>query len=141
VIVSPAVYRFLADSVVVIHLGFVLFVVLGGVLVLRRPRLMWLHLPAAAWGALIEFGGWICPLTPLENHLRALGREPGYAGGFVEHYVLAVLYPSGLTRGIQLAIGIFVLAVNGYVYWRVFRRPRAAGGVRPSAVEPKPRHP
>ena len=124
--ISPAVYRFLADAVVVIHLGFVLFVVLGGVLVLRRPKLMWLHLPAAAWGALIEFGGWICPLTPLEHHLRDLGRQEGYAGSFVEHYITHVMYPAGLTRGMQIAIGVFVLAVNGFVYWRVFTRRRRA---------------
>lgn len=124
-IVSPAVYRVLADAVVVIHLAFVGFVVLGGLLVLRWPRVMWAHLPAAAWGALISFRGWVCPLTPLENHLRELGRQPGYEGGFVEHYLLAVLYPSGLTREMQGAIGVFVLAVNAFVYWRVFRRHRS----------------
>lgn len=116
---SPAAYRFLADAVVVIHFCFVLFVVLGGLLVLRWRQLMWLHLPCAAWGALIEFGGWICPLTPLENHLRALGRQAGYAGGFVEHYIVAIMYPAGLTRWMQLVLGVFVLAVNGFVYWRV----------------------
>jgi len=121
---SPAVYRFLADAVVVIHFGFVLFVVLGGVLVLRWRGLMWAHLPCAAWGALIEFGGWICPLTPLENHLRDLGRRPGYEGGFVEHYIVAVMYPAGLTRWMQLVLGLLVLAVNGLVYWRVFRTRR-----------------
>jgi hypothetical protein len=126
---SPAAYRFLADAVVVIHFCFVLFVVLGGLLVLRWRRLMWLHLPCAAWGALIEFGGWICPLTPLENHLRALGRQPGYAGGFVEHYIVAIMYPAGLTRWMQLALGFFVLAVNGFVYWRVF-----SGGRRRARV-------
>jgi Protein of Unknown function (DUF2784) len=122
--VSPAVYRTLADVVVLVHFGFVLFVVLGGLLVLRRPKVAWAHVPAAVWGALIEFGGWICPLTPLENHLRALGREPGYAGGFVEHYIVAIMYPAGLTRGMQLAIGLFVLAVNGWVYWRLLSRRR-----------------
>ena len=121
---SPAVYRALADVVVLVHFGFVLFVVLGGLLVLRRPKVAWVHVPAAVWGALIEFGGWICPLTPLENHLRALGREPGYEGGFVEHYIVAIMYPAGLTRGMQLAIGLFVLAVNGYVYWRLLSRRR-----------------
>ncbi len=120
------VYRFLADLVVVVHLAFVLFVVAGGLLVLRRPRLSWLHLPAAAWGALIEFAGWICPLTPLENHLRRLGGEAGYAGGFVEEYLLALLYPSGLTRIHQLALGALVLTLNlamyGWLWWR--RRER-----------------
>lgn len=118
-------YRLLADLVVVLHVGFVLFVVLGGLFALRWPRAAWFHLPAAIWGAGIEFVQGICPLTPLENHLRKLGGEGGYSGGFVEHYVLPVLYPAGLTRGVQLAIGIFVVAFNVAVYafvWR--RRPR-----------------
>jgi hypothetical protein len=104
--------------------GFVLFVVLGGLLVLRWPRLAWLHLPAAVWGALIEFAGWICPLTPLENRLRRAGGTAGYAGGFVEHYLLPVLYPVGLTRGVQYVLGAGVVLVNAAVYWWVFRRVR-----------------
>ena len=115
-------YRLLADFVVVLHVGFVLFVVLGGLFALRWPRAAWIHLPAAIWGAGIEFLQGICPLTPLENHLRKLGGESGYAGGFVEHYVLPVLYPSGLTRGVQLALGIFVIAFNLGVYSLVWRR-------------------
>jgi hypothetical protein len=115
-------YRLLADFVVVLHVGFVLFVVLGGLFALRWPRAAWFHLPAAIWGAGIEFLQGICPLTPLENHLRKLGGESGYAGGFVEHYVLPVLYPSGLTRGVQLALGIFVVAFNVVVYALVWRR-------------------
>ena len=115
-------YRLLADLVVVAHLLFVLFVVAGGLLVLRWPRLAWLHVPAAVWGALIEFAGWICPLTPLENRLRRLGGEAGYEGGFVEEYLLAILYPAGLTRTHQLVLGALVLALNlgvyGYVLWR-----------------------
>ena len=121
---SPATYRLLADAVVVIHFGFVLFVVLGGLLVLRWKRAAWVHLPCAAWGALIEFGGWICPLTPLEQNLRALGREPGYTGGFVEHYIVSLMYPAGLTRWMQILIGLFVIAVNAFVYWRAFGRHR-----------------
>lgn len=123
-ILSPAAYRTLADVVVTLHFGFVLFVVLGGVVVLRWRRVAWVHLPCAAWGALIEFGGWVCPLTPLEKHLRALGHQPGYAETFVEHYITRAMYPAGLTRGVQLAIGIFVILVNVLVYWRVFRRGR-----------------
>ena len=124
-------YRTLADAVLVFHLAFVLFVVLGGVAVLRWPRLMWVHLPAAAWGVLIEFAGWICPLTPLEKTLRRLGGEAGYEGGFVEHYVLALLYPQGLTREIQLGLGLAVLVINAAVYWRLLsrrRRPRTGPG-------------
>lgn len=112
----------LADAVVLVHAAFVAFVVLGGLLVLRWPRLAWIHLPAVAWGAGIEFAGGICPLTPLENHLRALAHQQGYAGGFVEHYLLGLLYPQGLTRDIQYALGALVLAVNFAVYARAWRR-------------------
>lgn len=122
-------YGVLADAVVVFHFGFVLFVVLGGLLVLRWPRLAWLHVPAALWGALIEFAGWICPLTPLEKSLRRMGGGAGYQGGFIEHYVLPVLYPRGLTRSVQLMLGAVVVAINVYVYWRLVRqrgRPRTA---------------
>lgn len=122
------IFRVLADAVVVLHLGFVAFVVLGGLLVLRWPRLAWLHLPCAAWGALIEFADWVCPLTPLENRLRALGGEAGYSGGFVEEYLLGVLYPSGLTRGMQIALGIGVLLVNLVVYGVLIRRLRRRRG-------------
>lgn len=116
------IYRGLADLVLVIHLVFVAFVVLGGFLVLRHPRLAWLHLPAAVWGVLIEFAGWICPLTPLENSFRALGGEAGYGGGFLEHYVLAALYPAGLTREVQFVLGSVVLALNVAIYVVVIRR-------------------
>lgn len=122
-------YRLLADLVVLLHAGFVLFVVLGGLFALRWPRAVWLHLPAALWGAGIELLAGICPLTPLENHLRHLGGEAGYSGGFVEHYVLPVLYPEGLTRGAQLAIGAFVVIVNAVVYAFVWKRARARRGV------------
>jgi hypothetical protein len=119
-------YRFLADLVVVLHLAFVLFVVLGGLLALRWPRAAWFHLPAAVWGAGIEFVQGVCPLTPLENHLRRLGGESGYSGGFVEHYVLPVLYPADLNREVQLGLGIFVLLLNLSVYAVVWRRRRRA---------------
>lgn len=118
-------YRILADAVVVLHLGFVLFVVLGGLFVLRWPRAAWLHLPAVLWGAGIELGGGICPLTPLEIHLRRLGGEAGYAGGFVEHYILPVLYPEALTRGIQYILAGLVIGLNLAIYAIVLRR-RAA---------------
>lgn len=115
-------YRALADGVLLLHLGFVLFVALGGLLVLRWPAVAWAHLPAAAWGAWISFANWVCPLTPLENRLRARGGEAGYEGGFLEHYLLRILYPEGLTRGAQIALGVLVIAVNALVYWRVWRR-------------------
>jgi hypothetical protein len=123
--ISPAAYRALADTVVLVHLAFVLWVVLGGIAALRWPKLAWAHLPAAAWGAAIEFGGWICPLTYLENHLRLLGGGAAYRGGFVDRYILHILYPQGLTRGTQIVLGIVVLAINGYVYSRLAARRRA----------------
>jgi hypothetical protein len=114
----------LADVVVLIHFAFVVFVIAGGVLVWRWPRLAWLHVPCALWGAAVEFGGWICPLTPLENSLRERAGEAGYQGDFVARYVLPVLYPENLTREMQLAFGGVVLLVNGLAYWRLIRRRR-----------------
>ena len=121
------IHRLLADAVLVLHLGFILFVVLGGFLVLRRPRLAWLHVPVFLWGAAIEFGGWICPLTPLEKWLRELGGEGAYSGGFIEHYLTALIYPEGLTRNIQLLIGAGVLAINAAIYLRLWQRRRGRG--------------
>lgn len=118
------IYRVLADVVLVFHLLFVLFVVLGGLLVLRRPRLAVVHLPVAVWGVLIEFMGWVCPLTPLENHLRRLGGEADYAGDFIDHHVTALIYPAGLSRGVQYGLGALVLVVNAVVYALLLRRRR-----------------
>jgi len=116
------IHGFLADAVLVLHLAFILFVVLGGLLVLRAPRLAWLHLPVVAWATLIELFGWICPLTPLEKRLRELGGEQGYAGGFIEHYLTALIYPAGLTRNLQYLIGALVIAINAAVYLRLWLR-------------------
>jgi hypothetical protein len=109
-------YRVLADVTLLVHFAFVLFVVFGGVLVWRWGSLRWVHLPVALWGALIEFAGWVCPLTPLENAFRRLGGEAGYQGGFVEHYLLPLIYPSGLTRNVQWVLGTFVVAINVALY-------------------------
>jgi hypothetical protein len=106
----------LADVLVVVHLLFVGFVMTGGFFLVRWPRLVWLHLPAAIWGALIEFTGGICPLTPLENRLRGLGGESRYSGGFVEHYLLPILYPENLTLPLQMVLGGVVVAVNLLAY-------------------------
>ena len=111
----------LADLLVAVHFTFVLFVVLGGLLVLRWPRLAYVHLPAAAWGVLIELTGWVCPLTPLEQSLRLKAGEQGYSGSFIEHYVLPLLYPSALTRTIQVGIAAIVIAVNLYIYGYLLR--------------------
>jgi hypothetical protein len=118
-------YRILADLVVGLHAAFVVFVVVGGLLALRWPRVALVHLPAAVWGALIEFQGWICPLTPLEKSLRAAAGLAGYEGGFIEHYLLPVLYPSGLTRGVQLVLGTAVVAINLGVYGYLWLRRRS----------------
>ena len=121
-------YRWAAEAVVVLHFAFVLFVVVGGLLALRWPRLAWFHLPAAIWGAGISLTGLICPLTPLEKWLREAGGLAAYEGGFIAHYILPVLYPAGLTRGGQLALGVAVILLNASVYWAVWRRRQASAG-------------
>jgi len=117
-------WRILADAVLALHLGFIAFALLGGILVWRWPRLAWLHLPAAAWAAGIAFFGGICPLTPLENRLRAAGGEAGYAGGFIENQLEALIYPGWLTRDIQIVLGAVVLAVNLFAYARILKQRR-----------------
>ncbi len=109
-----------ADAVLLVHFGFILFVLLGGLLVSKWPRIAWLHLPAVLWGALIEFSAGICPLTPLENRLRQAAGEGGYSGGFVERYLLPVIYPADLTRDVQLLLGLLVLVLNLAIYAAVF---------------------
>jgi hypothetical protein len=118
------IFRLLADATVVLHLAFVVFVVLGGLLVLRWPRIAWLHVPTAVWGASVEFAGWMCPLTPLENWLRAQGGEAVYTTSFVERYFMPLLYPSALSRELQWALGAFVVIVNAAVYLTTVRRRR-----------------
>lgn len=115
-------YRILADGVVLLHFLFILFVIAGGLLVLHRAYLAVLHLPAAFWGAYVEFSGAICPLTPLENHLRRLAGYDGYSSGFIEHYLIPVIYPAFLTQQLQIYLGLFVVAVNLLVYILVLRR-------------------
>jgi hypothetical protein len=114
-------HRLLADLVLILHLTFVVFVLCGGLFVLRWRWIAWLHLPAAFWGAVVEFTGWICPLTPLENWLRAQGGEAIYRSDFIAHYLTLVLYPGELTRGIQLLFGTIVVVLNAAVYWWLWR--------------------
>lgn len=119
------VFRWLADLTVALHLVFVVFVVLGGLLVLQNRRWSWGHLPAAVWGVVVEWAGWVCPLTPLEGWLRRQSGQAGYSGGFVEHYLLPVLYPEGLTRRSQIVLGALVLMINLVFYavaWTRYRR-------------------
>ena len=114
----------LAELVIAIHAAFVVFVVAGGLLGLRWPKLLWVHAPAAIWGIVVEYAGFVCPLTPLEVALRQRAGNAGYGGGFIEHYVEALLYPSGLTRDLQIALGTAALLVNLVVYWYVLQRSR-----------------
>jgi hypothetical protein len=117
-------FRLAADAVVLAHLVFIIFVLCGGFLAWRWRKLALVHIPTAVWGALIEFAGWICPLTPLENKLRVLAGDVGYGGGFIDHYLIPIIYPTGLTVGAQLTIGTFVLLLNAFVYTVYFRRRR-----------------
>lgn len=119
--------RLAADSLVLFHLGFILFVLFGGLLALKWRPVMWLHLPAAAWGVAVEVFHLPCPLTRRENLLRHLAGQEGYGAGFIEHYIIALIYPAGLTPQIQLGLGALVLLINIAVYARLIRRGPRAG--------------
>ncbi len=121
------IFRLLADAVLILHLAFIVFVVAGGWLALRWAWMPWLHLPAAVWGIVIELSGWICPLTPLENALRASGGEAGYAGGFIAEYLLPLIYPDELTRAVQFVLAGVVIACNLLAYYFVWRCRRSRG--------------
>jgi hypothetical protein len=115
----------LADLVLAAHFAFILFAIFGGWLTLKWPRLIWFHVAAVGWAALVELFGWICPLTPLENRLR---RGNGYQSDFVSHYILPLMYPAGLTRNVQITLGIFVIVLNAGIYtWIFLRRERKPG--------------
>ena len=117
-----------ADLIVAVHAAFILWAVFGGLTLLKRRSLAWLHLPAFVWASLIEFAGVICPLTPLEQNFRRLAGEAGYSGGFIQHYVTSVIYPAGLTRTIQVGLGVALVVFNAAIYIIAFSRrsPRAA---------------
>ncbi|MCY7376441.1 MAG: DUF2784 domain-containing protein [Pyrinomonadaceae bacterium] len=119
------IYRLLADAVLVLHFCFVIFTVFGGLLVLRRRWIAWLHLPAVVWGILIEFFWWICPLTTVENYLRQIGGEAGYAAGFIDYFVSLVLY-SPLSPAVRFTLGLVLLTFNLAIYWRAFGRGKVA---------------
>jgi hypothetical protein len=116
------VYRVLADLMVVLHLAFILFVIVGALLVLKWRWLIFIHIPAALWGALIEFMDWICPLTPLENSFRHKAGQSGYEGGFIDHYLIPIIYPEGLTSSLQFILGAGVIVLNVAIYWFVIKR-------------------
>jgi hypothetical protein len=120
--------RIIADSIVILHFGFILFVACGGFLSLSRKWVAWLHLPAVLWAAAIEFRHGICPLTPLEQELRRAAGEAGYSGGFIEHYLIPLIYPAGLDERMQYIIGALVIIINLGVYgWVLFRRRPGSG--------------
>jgi hypothetical protein len=119
-------YRLLADAVLIVHLSFVLWVALGVFVVWRAPWSASLHIPAVVWGTYIELSGAICPLTDWEIALRQRGGEAGYAGGFIDHYITGCLYPDGLTRTTQIALGAFLFFLNVVIYWRLIQRIRRA---------------
>ena len=114
-------YRILADLVVLIHFAFIIFAVLGGILTYWWKKALWLHIPVVLWAGWIEFTGGICPLTPLENWLRSRGEQAAYAIDFVGKYILPLVYPEGLTRGIQLVLGAIVVLVNILIYVCIFK--------------------
>ncbi len=119
-------YGILAGAVIVAHLLFIAFVVAGGLLVWRWPRLAWVHLPAVFWGVVVELTGRICPLTPLENHLRRLGGSNSYSGGFIEQYLIPVIYPANLTANTQYVLGGLVIGVNLIIYIIIIRKQRVS---------------
>jgi hypothetical protein len=121
------VYQVFADGVVVLHLAFICFVALGGLIVLYRPRLVWVHLPCVLWGIAIELSGLVCPLTPLENALRLKGGASTYSGDFIVHYLMPVIYPEGLTRQVQIVLGFLAGAVNAAVYAWLYMKRKGRG--------------
>ena len=112
-------YHYLADVIVIIHFVFIIFVIFGAFLLIRWRWIIWMHLPSAMWGVFIEFSGWICPLTPLENKLRKISVLDSYAISFVEHYIIPLIYPTDLTREVQILFGVVVVTVNMLIYWYV----------------------
>lgn len=118
-------YGWLANLILLAHLAFILFVALGGLAVLRWPRLAWLHLPCVAWGVMVELMGWLCPLTPWENHFRRLAGQAGYEGDFIQHYLLAAIYPEGLTRNVQIVLGLGLAVINLAIYGQLLYRTRS----------------
>lgn len=124
------IYRIAADLVVLIHFGFILFVVVGGFLVFKWSKASFFHIPAVIWGILVEFTGGICPLTPLENKFRLAGGEAGFKGGFIEKYIIFIIYPEELTRGIQILLGFVVIVINISIYGYLFYKRRAGESKR-----------
>jgi hypothetical protein len=118
------IYRFLADLLLIVHLLFILFVLFGGFLILWKKWIIPIHLVCASWGVAIELFRWVCPLTPLENDMRMLSGQAGYEGGFIEHYLMPIVYPGQLTPDIQFILGSLVMLTNIFIYYFVVQRIR-----------------
>ena len=118
-------YWIAANVVVLVHLGFILFVTFGGLLLLRSRKWACVHLPAVIWGSIVELKGWICPLTPLENWLREKGGHEIYRDAFIEHYILPIIYPSGYTREFQIILGLLVIVINLFLYTWAYQRSKS----------------
>ena len=118
------VYHYLASLILVIHFLFIVFVLLGGLLILKWPRMLWLHLPAIVWGFLVELNGWLCPLTPWENHFRSLAGRQAYEGDFIGEYLVPLIYPAELTREMQYLFAFIVVFLNLAIYYFIWRRYR-----------------
>ncbi len=119
--------RIAAEVIVVLHLVFILFVIVGGLTLFKWPWMIWVHVPAAVWGGLVELVGAPCPLTPLENHLRQAGNADAYSGGFIDHYIMPIVYPPGLTRQTQVILGVLILVVNFAIYFKFLTRKTKVG--------------
>ena len=115
---------FLADIVLVVHLLFIIFVLFGGLIVLKWHKVIWAHIPCVIWGVLIEIFGWVCPLTYLENYFREIGNANYYESSFIQHYLLPIIYPPGLTIDIQILLGVFVIMINLVIYYVVWRHQK-----------------
>lgn len=118
--IAKGIYGFLADGTLVAHLAFVLFAVAGGLFLLLRPGLIWVHLPVVVWSSLVNLLSWTCPLTPIENHFRRLAGSRAYGEGFIVHYIGPMVYPRGMPRQLELVAGISILAWNALVYGGLF---------------------
>ncbi|MFP4358110.1 MAG: DUF2784 domain-containing protein [Puniceicoccaceae bacterium] len=127
------IFAILATATMVLHFAFILYAVFGAAGVWFAPRTAWIHIPVFIWAGGIMFSGWICPLTPLENHWRDLAGQEGFDGSFIEHYIGRIVYPPGLTRGVQILLGILVLTWNGVLYGLILRR---FGRKRPASAGP-----
>ena len=125
-------YRLAADSMMVAHLLYIAFVIVGGLLAFRARWILWLHVPAVAWAIYVQYIGRVCPLTTWENQLRGLAGGAGYEGGFIDHYLIPIIYPPGITSGVHLVLGTLVIVFNAGVYSRLITHARRSRALSPA---------